>query len=143
MAQKSSKLIREFSSGGIVLNKNGQVLITSASSLRDRSKLHWKFPKGHVDLGESTKDAAIREVQEETGVKAKIIDKVGDSRYVFQMQGERIFKIVTYFLMQYEGGRMIPQEGEIEEVRWVKPEEALKMLSFSPDRKLLKIALEM
>ncbi len=143
MAQKSSKLIREFSSGGIVFNDKGDVLLTRAGSLRDKTQFHWKFPKGHVDPGETTKEAAVREVHEEAGVKAKIIEKVGDSKYAFPMHGERIFKIVTYFLMDYVSGKIKPQEGEIQEVRWVAPEEALKMLSFSPDRELLKKALEM
>ena len=143
MAQKSSKLIREFSSGGIVFNNEGYVLLTRAGSLRDKSQFHWKFPKGHLDPGETTKEAAVRQVCEETGVRVKIIEKVGKSKYVFPKHGERIFKIVTYFLMEYVSGKPKPQEGEIQEVRWVAPEGALKMLSFSPDRELLKKALGM
>ena len=143
MAQKSSKLIREISSGGIVFNDRNEVILTRVGTLRDKTQFHWKFPKGHIDPGETTKDAAVREVEEEAGVKARIIKKVGDSKYVFPMNGERIFKIVTYFLMEYVSGDIKPQEGEIEEVRWVNPEEALKLLSFSPDRMLLRKALDM
>lgn len=117
--------------------------MVKSGSLRDQSTKHWKFPKGHIDPDESSKDAALREVEEETGVKAEIIDKVGDSKYVFPMNGEKIFKIVTMYLMSYVSGELKPQEIEIEEVGWAAPEEALKMLSFSTDKNMLKKALEL
>lgn len=134
---------REFSAGGIVFNKGGQVLLVKAGSLRDESKKHWKFPKGHIDEGESSKDAALREIEEETGIKAQILEKIGESKYVFPFKGEKIFKIVIYFLMKEIGGELKPQEGEIEEVRWVSPEEALKILSFPTDKKLLEKTLSL
>ena len=133
---------REFSAGGIVFNDKGQVLLVMAGSMKDRETKHWKFPKGNINEGESSKDAAIREVEEETGIKAKIIEKIGDSKYVYPLNGEKIFKIVIYFLMDYVSGQARPQEGEIEEVRWVTPDEAFKLLSFPGDRKLLEKALE-
>lgn len=133
---------REFSAGGIVFNKKGQVLLIKVGSLRDRSKKHWKFPKGNIDKGESSKDAAIREVKEETNLDCEILEKIGDSKYVYIMNGERIFKVVIYFLMKYIGGEIKPQEGEIEEVGWFEPDEVLKILSFPADRQLLKRSLE-
>jgi 8-oxo-dGTP diphosphatase len=134
---------RIFSAGGIVFNNVGQVLLTKAGSLRDESKKHWAFPKGHIDPGETSTEAALREVKEETGVEAKIISKVGDSKYTFAYNGEKIFKVASYFLMEYISGELIPQIGEIEEVDWVSTEEALKILSFSADKDLLKKALEL
>lgn len=134
---------REFSAGGIVFNDNGGVLLVKAGSLRDESKKHWKFPKGHIDGEESSKEAAIREVEEETGIQAEIIDKIGDSKYVYPMNGEKIFKGVIYFLMKEVGGNLVPQKGEIEEAAWFEPDEALKMLSFPADKKLLEKALEL
>lgn len=148
---------KEFSAGGIVLRlsldklgiaqdkfskDNVEVLLIKAGSLRDRSKKHWKFPKGNIDKGESSKDAAIREVKEETGIDSEILQKAGDSKYIYSLNGEKIFKIVIYFLMEYVGGDLKPQEGEIEEVGWFEPDEVLKMLSFSADKKLLEKALE-
>lgn len=114
-----------------------------AGSLRNETTMHWKFPKGHLDEGESLTQAALREVGEETGIRAKIISKIGVSKYTYPLRGKKRFKIVTYFLMEEIGGQLHPQAGEIEEVRWVSPEEALKILSFSADKKLLEKALEL
>lgn len=80
---------REFSAGGIVFNNQGQVLVTQHSSNK-----HWSFPKGHIEKGQSSKEAALREVKEEVGIEAEIIGKVGQSSYVFQNKGEKIFKDV-------------------------------------------------
>lgn len=143
MAQASSKLIREFSSGGIVFNEKGQVLLIQNASLKDHKINYWGFPKGHIDPGQTSRDAAIREVLEETGVQAEIVEKVGDTRYVYTRDGNRIFKVVVIFKMKYISGEPTPQEGEILDARWFSPEVALKTLSFSRDRELLQKALEM
>ena len=87
---------REFSAGGIVLNDKGQVLLTKHSQNK-----HWSFPKGLIEPGQTTNQAALREVKEEGGVEAEIINKVGYSKYVYAFNNEKIFKVVTYFLMKY------------------------------------------
>lgn len=127
---------REFSAGGIVF-KEGKVLLTKHSLNH-----HWSFPKGWIDKGETSKQAALREVREEGGVEAEIIEKVGDSKYVYTLNGEKIFKLVTYFLMEYKSGDVKDHDLEVEEAGWYEPENALKQLSFSQDRILLKKALE-
>lgn len=132
---------REFSAGGIVFN-NGQVLLIKVSAIDDESKKYWEFPKGHIDPGESSKEAAVREIKEETEIKSEIISKIGDSKYTFTFNGEKIFKVVIFFLMKYLSGEPKSNDGEIEEAGWFAPEEALKILSFSTDRALLKKALE-
>ena len=133
---------RVFSTGGIVFNNKGQILLIKSISLRDEKILHWKFPKGHLEDKESMQDGALREVEEETGIKAKIISKVGDSKYTLTYKNEKFFKIVSFFLMEYVSGNLKPQVGEIEEVKWFSPEEALKILSFSADKKLLEKAVD-
>lgn len=130
---------REFSAGGIVFNNQGQVLVTQHSQNK-----HWSFPKGLLDHpGQSTEEAALREVREEGGVKAEILRKVGYSKYVYTFGGEKIFKVVTYFLMKYVSGDPKDHDWEVEEADWYEPEEALKKLTFSQDKALLKKALEM
>ncbi len=130
---------REFSAGGIVFNDNGQVLVTQHSQNK-----HWSFPKGLLDHPEQTmEESALREVKEEGGVEAEILGKVGYSKYVYIYKGEKIFKIVTYFLMKYISGDPKDHDWEVEEAGWYSPEEALKQLSFSQDKVLLKKALEM
>ena len=129
---------REFSAGGITFNEQGQVLLTKHSQNK-----HWSFPKGLIDLGQTTEEAALREVKEEGGIEAEIVDKVGYSKYVYTLKGERIFKVVTYFLMKYVSGDPKDHDFEVEEANWYEPEEALKQLTFSQDKELFKKALEM
>lgn len=135
---------REFSAGGIVFNKEGQVLLICASGMKEPDKKHWGFPKGNVGEGESMRDAALREVKEEAGVEAEIVDKVGDSKYVYTKpcSGERTFKVVSLFLMKYISGNLDDHDWEVSEAKWFTPEEALKTLSFSQDKQHLKKALE-
>lgn len=128
---------REFSAGGIVFNK-GKVLLTKHSQNH-----HWSFPKGLIDPGQTSKEAALREVKEEGGVEAEIQEKIGYSKYVYSLNGEKIFKVVTYFLMEYLSGDPKDHDWEVEEAGWYEPEDALKQLSFSQDKGLLKKALEM
>ncbi len=128
---------REFSAGGIVFNDKGEVLITKHSQNK-----HWSFPKGLIDPGQTTEGAALREVKEEGGIEAEIIDKVGYSKYVYTFGGEKIFKVVTYFLMKYKSGDIKDHDFEVEESGWYSSGDALKQLSFSQDKVLLKQALE-
>src|SRR3972149_7908804 len=128
---------REFSAGGIVFNDKGQVLLTKNSQNK-----HWSFPKGLIDPGQTTKEAALREVKEEGGIEAEIIDKIGYSKYVYTFNNEKIFKIVTYFLMKYLSGDPKDHDWEVEEAGWYEPGDALKQLTFSQDKEHLKKALE-
>ena len=129
---------REFSAGGIVFNNHGQVLVTQHSQNK-----HWSFPKGLIDLGQTQEQAAVREVKEEGGVEAEIIDKIGYNKYVYTLNGEKIFKVVTYFLMKYKSGDPKDHDFEVSEAGWYEPEDALKQLTFSQDKSLLKKALDL
>lgn len=130
---------REFSAGGIVFNNKGEVLLAQNSSNK-----YWGFPKGWPNEKESMRDTAVREVKEEAGVEAEIVEKVGDSRYVFTSKEtkEKVFKIVTIYLMKYIAGNPKDHDWEVSEASFFPPEEALKKLSFSQDKQLLKKALE-
>lgn len=129
---------REFSAGGIVFNSQGQVLLTKHSQNK-----HWSFPKGLIDTSQTMEDSALREVKEEGGIEAEIIGKVGYSKYVYTFKEEKIFKIVIYFLMKYLSGSPKEHDWEVEEANWYEPEAALKQLTFSQDKELLKKAIEM
>ncbi len=132
---------REFSAGGVVFNNEGEVLLIQNSSMREARTMYWGFPKGHIEDKESSKEAALREVSEETEVEVEIVDKVGDSKYVFGKGENRIFKIVIIYLMKYTGGELKHQSSELLDAKWVEPKEAMKMLSFQNDKKLLKDAI--
>lgn len=133
---------REISAGAIVFNTKGQVLLVENASLRDPQKKYWGFPKGHLDNKEDLEQTALREVEEETGLKIEILSPLGESEYFFVRDGEKIFKIVKMFLAKEKGGSLAPQKAEINEVRWFNPEEAFKTLTFPEDKRLLQLALE-
>ncbi len=130
---------REFSAGGIVFNDKGQVLVTQHSQNH-----HWSFPKGLLDHpGQTLEESALREVKEEGGIEAEILGKVGYSKYVYSFNGEKVFKIVTYFLMRYLSGDPKDHDWEVSEANWYNPEDALKQLTFSQDKELLKKAVDL
>ena len=130
---------REFSAGGIVFNDKSQVLVTQHSQNK-----HWGFPKGLLDHPEQTiEESALREVKEEGGVEAKIVGKVGYSKYIYSFGGEKIFKVVTYFLMEYVSGDIKNHDWEVSDSGWFEPEDAFEQLTFSQDKDLLKRALEL
>ncbi|MDO8570952.1 MAG: NUDIX domain-containing protein [Candidatus Daviesbacteria bacterium] len=152
---------RAFSAGGIIFkeDKDGlQFLLARNQSMTRPEVDYWGFPKGHLEEGESSETAALREVKEETGVKAEIIKKVGSSEYIYTSKNEgpvlpdeagasrgggKIFKIVTLFLMKYLSGEAKPQDGEISEVEWLSAEAVQSRLSFAQDSILFKKALEL
>ena len=135
----------ERSAGAVVYRdtkKGREYLLLKHSRKELVPREYWSFPKGHIEEGQSTQQAALREVREEGGIDAEIIVKVGENKYVYSLNGEKIFKMVTLFLMKYVSGNIKNHDWEVSEAIWVNPEEALKILSFDSDKKLLKKALE-
>jgi 8-oxo-dGTP pyrophosphatase MutT (NUDIX family) len=105
----------------------------------------WALPKGNVDQGESGEATALREVVEETGCEGESLGKLGDVRYVYTLDGERIFKIVSFFLLRYRRGRIgeIPAEfrEEVAEARWLPLEDAPRLLAYRGERDMAEAAL--
>jgi 8-oxo-dGTP pyrophosphatase MutT (NUDIX family) len=98
----------------------------------------WALPKGLVDAGERPADTALREVEEEAGVRGELIRKLGDVRYVYTRRGERVFKVVSFFLVRYRGGRLgsiAPEmRREVAEARWLPLDEAPSQLAYRGER---------
>ena len=107
----------------------------------------WVLPKGQLGAGESSEAAALREVAEETGARGRAVAKLGDTRYWFSWEGERIFKIVTFYLLRYEGGRLgdIPEEfrHEVADVRWLPLAEAPTLLAYRGEREMAERAISL
>ena len=106
----------------------------------------WALPKGLIDEGERGLETAVREVFEETGLRARVDRKLGDVRYVYTWNGERIFKVVSFFLLRTTGGRIgaLPagMEVEVAEARWVPLDDAPAVLSYGGEREMALRALE-
>jgi 8-oxo-dGTP pyrophosphatase MutT (NUDIX family) len=133
--EEREKVKFEFSAGGVVFKKDRVLIIQPAGTNR------WQLPKGHIDKGESSKIAAAREVEEEGAVGVLVKDKIGSTEYFFVLKGQKIFKKVTFYLMEYQKDLdHDPSKVEIKEVRFVPFKKALEMLTFEDDRKILQKA---
>jgi 8-oxo-dGTP diphosphatase len=131
---------RIFSAGGIIIKKDGdgvKVLVTQHSKYKG-----WDFPKGHLELGETSEQAALREVEEETGVKAEIIEKVGQTQYFYYEDGKKVFKTVTFFLMKFVEQGVATTAFEVSGTKWLSPDEVEGQLTFKDTKELWRKAKE-
>jgi 8-oxo-dGTP pyrophosphatase MutT (NUDIX family) len=104
----------------------------------------WALPKGLIDEGEKPEQTAVREVAEETGVEARPVTKLGDIRYVYTWAGERVFKVVSFYLLRYSRGRLgeiaAEQRVEVAEARWFPLEEGPRVLAYKGEREMAEKA---
>ena len=125
--------------GGVVFrDRDGTPEVVLTDRLADGT---WVFPKGTPDVGEEIEDTALREVEEETGLKVRILRDLGTTDYWFAAPGERVHKFVHFFLMESTGGDTSAHDHEYDEVRWVAADEARRLLSFDTYREILDRAL--
>lgn len=103
-----------------------------------RGKTRWGLPKGAVGQDETPEQAAIREVFEETGLRAEIDSKLETIEYYFRAGDTLIHKFVDFFLMRYLDGELQPQLSEVDDVAWVPVDEAVERASFDSEKRLLK-----
>ncbi|MCX7940446.1 MAG: NUDIX hydrolase [Endomicrobia bacterium] len=134
------KIKHEFSAGGVVVDNNQNVLIIKTKNLKNETV--FTFPKGHIEKNETAQEAALREVEEETGVKARIVKELTDVEYWFIRSGEKIHKKVKWFLMQPIEKNSVKTKHEIEEVLWYRLDKAKDILSYDSDKKLVEQVLK-
>jgi 8-oxo-dGTP pyrophosphatase MutT (NUDIX family) len=136
---------REFSAGGVVVRRLQAGWRVAAIRPAGKPKGIWALPKGLIAPGDSAADTALREVAEETGLIGRLEGKLGDVKYVYTWEGERIFKIVSFFLVRYNRGRIgdIPPEHahEVAEARWLPLEDAPRLLAYKGERDMAAEAL--
>ena len=123
--------------GGVVWRRAGE---TIAIAVAHRPRYDdWSLPKGKLDEGESWEDAAVREVEEETGIRCRLGEELEPVSY--QDRKGRA-KVVRYWLMEPEDDVAFTPNDEVDEMRWLSPEVAVGILSYPHDRELVLSAVE-
>ena len=130
----------EHSSGGAVIALRDGTAWVALIATRGRTR--WGLPKGAVSEGETSEQAALREVNEETGLEANIVKPLDTIEYFFRASGTLIRKRVDFYLMMFTGGTLTPQLSEVDDVEWVELPEAIQRASFDSEKKLLEMALQ-
>ena len=130
----------ELSAGGAVVH-GGDVIVVVPVKRDAQQRRVLVLPKGHLDEGENDEAAATREVTEETGVIAELIDKLGDVEYSYERRGRRRNKRVAFYLFEYRSGSLEDHDHEIEDARWMPLEEAARELTYAGEREIVRRAL--
>jgi 8-oxo-dGTP pyrophosphatase MutT (NUDIX family) len=136
---------REFSAGAVVVRRLRGRWWLAAIRPGGKKPGVWALPKGQIAPGDSAEVTALREVAEETGLEGRSEGKLGDVRYVYTWDGERVFKVVSFFLVRYSRGRIddLPAEHrhEVAEARWLPLDEAPSLLAYKGERQMASEAL--
>jgi 8-oxo-dGTP pyrophosphatase MutT (NUDIX family) len=133
--------VAETSAGGLVVDRVDGAPRGALIGRRDRrGRLLWSLPKGHIEGGESARQAAIREVAEETGITGSILDELGVIDFWFIADGRRIHKTVHHFLLVAQSGELSDADIEVADVAWVPLAEASARLAYDDERELVSRA---
>ena len=138
LPSKRLRTVSEVSAGGLIVDRGGPVPQGALIGRLDRrGRLLWSLPKGHLEAGETAEDAAIREVEEETGIRGRVLSKLGVIDFWFVAGGARIHKTVHHFLLEAESGELSDADVEVDEVAWVPLDELPERLAYDTERKLM------
>ena len=132
---------KHVSSGGLVYRLlDGHTEVVLISRLGGRV---WCLPKGHVETGESLENTALREVSEETGIEARIVQPIGDVQYWYydKWEKKRIFKTVHFFILEYIHGDVANHDREVDEARWFSVEKASDLLTYPSEQEIFMKAM--
>lgn len=132
----------QFSAGGVAFRREGDRIEVALISVGDVAR--WQLPKGLVDKGESTEDAAVREVREEAGVDTEVVERIDKVEYWYLGNEEglrvRYHKFVYFYLLRYKSGDIRDHDIEVNEARWFEINEAVRLMAFDSERKVVEKA---
>ena len=130
--------VEETSAGGLILDRTSSELRAALIARHHRrGRLVWSLPKGHLEEGETPEDAALREVEEETGIKGRVLAPLGVIDFWFIADNRRIHKTVHHYLMEASGGELSDEDAEVVEVAWFPLTAVRNRLAYADERKLL------
>jgi 8-oxo-dGTP pyrophosphatase MutT (NUDIX family) len=130
----------EFSAGGVVVRGGQVITIVPVKRAADGRRV-LGLPKGHPDGDETPEQAATREVAEEAGVRAELVEDLGDVDYVYVRRGREIRKVVRFFLFDYHSGDLADHDHEIEVARWMDLADAARELTYEGERAVVTRAI--
>lgn len=132
------RTVEEVSAGGLVVDRSGTGPRAALIGRHDRrGRLLWSLPKGHLEPGETVEEAAQREVQEETGIRGRLLGRLGTIDFWFVAEGRRVHKTVHHYLFEAAGGTLSDEDAEVVEVAWVPLDEVPTRLAYADERRLL------
>jgi 8-oxo-dGTP pyrophosphatase MutT (NUDIX family) len=141
------RTVHETSAGGLVIDGIDGPKETQVAALIGRidrrGRMLWSLPKGHIELGETAEQTAIREVAEETGIQGSVLAALGSIDYWFVTEGRRVHKTVHHYLMRFLGGELSDEDLEVSEVAWVPLKELPSRLAYADERRLAEVAGEL
>lgn len=154
--RKKRSVKREFSAGGAVFRRKVLKSLPAGRQvprgldvewlvIRHKGSKEWRLPKGKIEKGENSRDAAVREVWEETGIKAQIVEKLDTIQYFYILKGSRFFKRVTFFLMEALGGNPRINKRwthEVDKAAWFPSEEATAKLAFKSEKEIVRKGIQ-
>lgn len=141
------RTVHETSAGGLVVDgidgPEDRQMAALIGRLDRRGRMLWSLPKGHIELGETAEQTAIREVAEETGLQGSVLASLGSIDYWFVTEGRRVHKTVHHYLMRFLGGELSDEDVEVSEVAWVPLKELPHRLAYADERRLAEVAGEL
>jgi ADP-ribose pyrophosphatase YjhB (NUDIX family) len=133
--------VQEVSAGGLVVDRGGERPQAALIARHDRrGRLVWSLPKGHVEEGETFEAAAVREVEEETGIRGRLLAPLGAIDFWFVADDRRVHKTVHHFLLEAQHGALSDADIEVVEVAWVPLADVPARLAYSDERRLAERA---
>jgi 8-oxo-dGTP pyrophosphatase MutT (NUDIX family) len=144
VARAGMRKVEETSAGGVVVDRTCAQPRVAIIGRRDRrGRLLWSLPKGHLERGESAEDAAVREVEEETGIRGRVVASLGAIDYWFIAENRRIHKTVHHYMLEATGGELSDEDIEVDEVAWVPLDELRNHLAYAGERRLAETVADM
>lgn len=141
------RTVHETSAGGLVIDgidgPRDEQVAALIGRIDRRGRMLWSLPKGHIELGETAEQTAIREVAEETGIRGSVLAALGRIDYWFVTDGRRVHKTVHHYLMRFLGGELSDDDLEVAEVAWVPIQELPSRLAYADERRLAEVADEL